>query len=145
MSWNQRRRLSFLGLRSIHDSEPGFSLIEVLVALGILAAVAVIFLLGMTISSRATIVSQEAVAADSLAKSQMEIIKSWGYDDVNNPPDYAAAKLTDIPTGYDISIGATRMDPKGDGYDEDDGMQKITIHITHNEETALIMIGYKVR
>lgn len=121
------------------------TLIEVLVALGIVGAVAVTFLLGMSTSSKAVMVSQERVTADNLAKSQMENITKWEYDDENDPPYYEDAKLDNIPTGYDISITAERMDPKEDGYDEDDGMQRITIHITHGEETALTMVGYKVR
>lgn len=120
------------------------TLIEVLVALGIVGAVAVTFLLGMSTSSKAVMVSQERVTVDNLAKSQMENIKKWEYDE-DDPPDYTDAKLDNIPTGYDITITAERMDPKGDGYDEDDGMQRITITVTHGEETALTMVGYKVR
>jgi len=122
----------------------GMTLIEILVALGILAAVAVVFLLGMTTSSKAVMVSQKAVAVDSLAKSQMENIKSWAYDDINDPPQYENAKLTDIPDGYDITISAARLDPGDDGFDDDDGLQEITVTVTHDGETAFELVGYKV-
>jgi len=140
----RRRLVAFRGLRSAPNRESGFSLIEILVALGILAAVAVVFLLGMSTSSKAVMVSQKAVAIDSLAKSQMESIKSWEYDYDNNPPQYQAAKLTDIPTGYDITITAARLDPKGNGTDNDDGLQEITVTVTHGVETVFTLVGYKV-
>jgi prepilin-type N-terminal cleavage/methylation domain-containing protein len=127
------------------SGERGLTLIEILVALGILAAVAVIFLLGMSTSSKAVMVSQAAVTTDSLAKSQMENIKSWDYDEDNDPPDYEAAKLTDIPDGYDIDIDAARLDPDGDGPADDDGLQEITVTITHDGETVFTLVGYKVK
>jgi len=143
---NKSRRVASMGFRSLQNGEQGLTLVEVLVALGILAAVAVIFLLGMTTSSKAVMVSQERVAADSLAKSQMENIKSWAYDsDPNhNPPDYSAAKLADSPPFY-INFVAERLEVKGGNpAGEDDGIQKITVTITRDGETVLKLEGYKV-
>ena len=141
---NKRRQVAFPAFGPAWNGERGLTLIEILVALGILAAVAVTFLLGMTTSSKAVMVSQERVAVDSLAKSQMERIKSETYDATTDPPDYQAAKLTDIPDGYDIDIAAVRLDPLGDGFDNDDGLQEITITVTHDGETAFELVGYKV-
>jgi len=132
------------GFHSARNGELGLTLIEILVAMGILAAAAVTLLVGMATSSRAVMVSQERVAADSLAKSQMERIKSWEYDDANNPPDYEAARLTDIPDGYDIDIAAARLDPEEDGLADDDGLQEITVAVTHDGEVAFTLVGYKV-
>jgi prepilin-type N-terminal cleavage/methylation domain-containing protein len=139
-----RQWMAFTGCRSADNDERGMTLIEVLIALGILAAVAVVFLLGMTASARAIMVSQNSVAVDSLAKSQMERIKSWEYDATNNPPDYQAAKLADIPSGYDTTISAVRLDPDEDGLDDDDGLQEITVAVTRDGETAFALVGYKV-
>ena len=142
---NKRRQRVVLPAFSLaRNGERGFTLIEILVALGILAAVAIIFLASMTTSSRAVMISQERVAVDSLAKSQLERIKSWEYDETNNPPDYEDAKLTDIPDRYDINIAAARLDPKGDGTGNDDGLQEITITVTHDGDTAFELIGYKM-
>ena len=66
-----RRLVAFRGLRSAPNRESGFSLIEIIVALGIVAAVAVVFLLGMTTSSKAVMVSQEAVVAESLDRKSV--------------------------------------------------------------------------
>ena len=136
--------VSRTGLRLFRDGEQGMTLIETLVALGIIAAVAVVFLIGMTTSSKAVMVSQERVAVDSLAKSQMEDIKSQAYDDDlnHNPPQYT--KLTNIPAGYDIAISAARLNPKGDDPTNDDGLQEITVTVTRDEVPVFTLVGYKV-
>jgi prepilin-type N-terminal cleavage/methylation domain-containing protein len=141
---NKRRQQVFPAFGPMRNGQQGLTLIEILVALGILAAVAVIFLVGMSTSSKAVMVSQKAVTADSLAKSQMENIKSQAYDDDlnHNPPQYT--KLTNIPAGYDITISTARLNPKRDGTGNDDGLQEITVTVTHNGETALTVVGYKV-
>jgi prepilin-type N-terminal cleavage/methylation domain-containing protein len=141
---NKRRQVAFPAFSPARSGERGLTLIEILVALSILAAVATTFLLGMTHSSRAIMISQERVAVDSLAKSQMERIKSWEYDGTNIPPDYQTAKLTDIPDGYDTNIVAVRLDPEEDGLGDDDGLQEIKVTVTHDGETAFILVGYKV-
>jgi type II secretion system protein I len=141
----KRRRVAFPAFSPARNGERGFTLIEILVALGILAAVAVAFLLSMTTSSRAVMISQESVAAESLAKSQMEAIKNWQYDETTNPPNYQDAKLTDIPTNYDINISAARLDPKEDGTGNDDGLQEITVTVTRDGEGTFTLIGYKVK
>jgi prepilin-type N-terminal cleavage/methylation domain-containing protein len=142
---NKRRQVAFPAFGAARNGERGLTLIEILVALGILAAVAVTFLLSMTTSSRAVMVSQERVTVDSLAKSQMERIKSETYDATTDPPDYQAAKLTDIPDGYDIEIAAARLEVNElNDPDEDDGLQEITVTVTHDGETAFILVGYKL-
>ncbi|MCJ7515737.1 MAG: type II secretion system GspH family protein [Dehalococcoidia bacterium] len=131
-------------VRSTNNKESGFSLIEILVALGILAAVAVVFLLGMTTSSKAVMVSQEAVAVDSLAKSQMEYVKNLPYDSTNNPPVYGVDPNLTIPQGYQILPSTVRLDPENDGLGDDDGVQQITVTITRNGQTTSTLVDYKV-
>ena len=133
--------------------ERGISLVEVLIALAILALVAVAFLSGLATASKALIIADERTTAESLAKSQMEYVKDCEYDDINNPPQYEIDPDLDIPDGYDIEITAERLDPKGDGTDNDDGIQKITLVVEHYGEAVFIFIeddkkitleGYKV-
>ena len=124
----------------VRDNDLGMTLIETLVALGILAAVGVTFLVGMTVSSEAIMVSQERVTAESLAKSQMEYINSQPYDEDNNPPQYD--KLGGMPDshGYDMEISAIRLDPLENGSDNDDGLQQITITVNRGGETLLSLV-----
>ena len=57
----------------------GISLIETLVALSILGAVAVVFLSSLTGASRAAFIIDEQSTAESLARSQMEWVKNASY------------------------------------------------------------------
>jgi prepilin-type N-terminal cleavage/methylation domain-containing protein len=128
------------------NTERGMTLIEVLIALGILTAVAVVFLIGMSVSSKGVIVSQERVAVDSLAKSQLEYIKSLPYDAISIPLVYAVDPAITVPQGYNIAVAAVRLDPENDGTSDDDGLQQITVTITRtrNEQLAFTLVGYKV-
>jgi type II secretion system protein I len=139
---NKSRQRALTAFCSAHHARQGLTLIEVLIALGILAAVAVVFLASMSTSSRAVIIHQEQVNAEGLAKSQMEAIKLRAYDN-NNPPNYDAAKLANIPADYDIDIDAVRMDPRGDGTAIDDGLQEITVTVTHKGDPVFTLEGYK--
>jgi type II secretion system protein I len=144
----KRRRIAYIGFRSALNSERGMNLIEVLVALSILAAVAVTFLLGMSTSSKAVVTNKEQIAAESIAKSQMESVQRQTYDSIHNPPQYAKLASKDISavSGYtvdDIQITAVRMDPNGDGTANDDGLQKITVAINRGTRVVFRLEGYK--
>jgi prepilin-type N-terminal cleavage/methylation domain-containing protein len=144
----RRQQVAFPAFGPARNGEQGLTLIEILVALGILAAVAVIFLLGMSTSSKAVIVSQESVAADSLAKSQMEFIKSQGYiiKDAYDPNDpnkrYQTIAIPSdlIAQGYAVVINRPE-DISG----ADANIQKITVTVTRGGETVFTLVGYKVK
>lgn len=120
----------------------GAGAIEAMIALAILGLVAVAFLGGLSTSLKATSIADERTTAQTLAQNQMEYIKSQGYDKDNNPPQYNV--ISDIPDGYTIEVAAERLDPKGDGLDNDDGLQKITITIRHHDKEVLTLEDYKV-
>lgn len=113
-------------------SEKGFTLIEVLVALGLLGIIAVVFLTGISISSRAVLIADERTTAESLARSQMEYVKEQPYDDVN---PYLI--LSDVPANYSIAVTVLPLA---------DGLQKITVAVSHpgEPEPILTLEGYKV-
>ncbi len=140
-----RRQVAFIKRLGTENREAGFSLLEILVALGIVAAVTVVFLLGMATSSKGVVVSQESVSVDNLAKAQMENIKNCEYDYTNNPPDYSTAKLTAIPASYGINIAAQRLNanPNNDPA-LDDGIQQITVTVTRNGAATYTLVGYKM-
>ena len=138
--------MAFTGFRSAKNGERGLTLIEVIVALGILSAVAVVFLLGMTTSSKSVMVSQERVAAESLAKSEMEYVKSvtyqnapWSYELPGNPPSWDLGhSLPDGYGGYSVHVQADLLA----GHDPDDGIQKITIVVSREGDPLLTQVGY---
>lgn len=123
-------------------NEKGFTLIGVVIALAVLGVIAVGFLSGLAGASRALFTADERTTANNLAESQMEDVKNQDYDDTNDPPQYAL--LSDIPDGYDIEVAAVRLDPEDDGFDDDDGIQKITVAIEHHGREVMILEDYKV-
>ena len=124
-------------------NEKGFTLIEVIIAMALLGIIAIAFLGGLATASKAIIIADERATAESLARSQMEYVKNQDYDGVNNPPQYTL--LSDTPADYTIVIDAVRLDPNGDGTDNDDGIQKITVTVDHLEKPEVITLeDYKV-
>ena len=121
----------------------GYTLIEVLVALAILGIVGVALFGGMTTATLATPIAQEHSTAQDIAESQMEYIRGQPYDNLNDPPQYDL--LPDVPEGYRVILSASRLDPEGDGPEDDDGLQKIVLTVKHGEKTVTTLEAYKVR
>jgi len=125
--------------------EKGFTLIEVLVALAVLGVIGAAFLGSLATSSNVIFIVDEKATAESLARSQMEYTKKQDYDATNNPPQYEIDPDLDIPAGYEINVTAERLDPNGNGTENDDGIQKITITVDHLEKQQVIVLeDYKV-
>ena len=146
----------------------GFTLIEVLVALGLFAIIGIVFAGGLATASRAVITADVRTNAESLARTQMEYLKQQDYKDENQLVDGEALYLkiasADIPDDYEIcsvsrdggivncnngdpvvavpwdSAAGVRLEPSG----ADDGLQKITLVIRHEGRNVLTLEGYKV-
>ena len=124
--------------------EKGFSLIEVMIAMLLVGIIAIAFLGALATASKALIIADERATAESLARTQMEYVRNQDYDFDNNPPLYAQIPDEDIPDGYVIDVTAERLDPKGDGFDSDDGIQKIIVTVEHPELDEVIKLeGYR--
>ncbi len=123
-------------------SEKGFTLIEVIIAIALLGIIAAGFFMALSTASKAIILADERTTAESLARSQMEYVKNQAYDDTNNPPVYQ--QLPSPPTDYTINITAEWLDPNGDGTANDDGIQKITVTVSHNTKQVITLEDYKV-
>lgn len=152
----RRQQVAFTAFGPARNGERGMTLIEVLVALGILAAVAVVFLVGMATSSKAVMVSQKSVAVDSLAKSELEYVKSvpytelpsnplfdplWEYQLPDNPPTWALGRTLPAGySGYSVEVSGRPVDvyPPGE-------IQKIKVIVKRNGDEVLTLEGYKVK
>ena len=135
-------RLNIKGFIHLVKRQDGMTLLETLVALAIMGAVAVTFLTGLAMSSKAAMISHERVAAESLAQSQTEYIKMLAYDATDNPPEYEIDPSLMIPAGYSVQVSAERVDidPDNSG---DDGLQKITVSISRDGRSLFTVISYK--
>jgi len=141
----------------------GFTLIEVLIALALFAIIAIVFAGGLATASRAVLIADVRTRAESLARTQMEAVKNPSCHYVEAPDGgvYNYTKITGIPEGYDI-CSLNRMgvpancDPdeliiaipwdsgNNTAVDIDNGLQKITLVIKHDDEEVITLEGYKV-
>ncbi len=115
----------------------GFSLLEALVALAIIAAIAVTFLNGVNTAIRTTAVADEHTTAESLAQSQMEWVKKVEY--LEEASQYNPASLPGNKDYQNYSVAVT-AEPL---YFPDAGLQKITVTVKHHDETVFLLEGYK--
>jgi len=118
-------------------SEKGFAFIETIVALGLLGVVAVAFLGSVGTASKATMVSDEQVTAESLMRSEIEYIKdcAYQYDATDYPVD---------PT-LDMANGWSMPNPTVEAlHSTDNGIQKVTITVQRNGDDEFSAFIYKV-
>jgi len=133
-------------------SEKGFTLIMVLVAIAILGLIAVIFAGGISTGAKGVFISDERATAESLARSQMESIKNQSYIYYSDDP-HDTYDIISTPDGYSIDLDVVPFDPdtatpyseNGGVFDADDGIQKITVTVDHNDKEAVFTLeDYKV-
>lgn len=125
-------------IRSTMRGTSGMAFIETLVALVVLGAVSVAFLSGLATTSRASMIVDEQTTAESLVRSQMEWVKkiSYTYEATEYSPQPISS--SDDYIGYSASIAAERL------HVPDDGIQKVTVTITHYNKEVIELVGYKV-
>ena len=133
-------------------SNKGFSLIEVLVSLALLGLIAVAFIYGLSTGLKSVTVSEEKVAGESLAKSQVEHIKAQDYIPVAdyNPSDpLKSYELIDIPAklaaaGYDVEIKPPINPPESISGAEAFELQSITVVVKRNGEGIWAISFYRL-
>jgi len=131
-------RLRVLRVLSIFRSQRGVTFIETAIALAVLGAVAVSFLSGLATTSKATIIADEQATAESLARSQIEWVKNADY--IYDATEYSPASLPsgDDYINYSVLITAEPL------HQPDDGIQKVTVAVKHDEKEVIKLEGYKV-
>ena len=141
-------RLSSQVRRAFQDSSRGFTLIEVLVAIALIGIVAVGILSALSTISATLIVADERTTAESLARRQMEYVKSQGYNPASVLNDYKPTyqKISGIPEGYslwsvnrdnelDVAIVGIPWDSENNWpVDTDKGLQKVALVIIHKDK-----------
>lgn len=124
--------------------QEGFTLIEVLISIALIATIGCAVLGALMTATRVTISNNERTMAESLAQAQMEDIMRSTYDDVFNPPQYSAISFPD--PNYGIAITAARLDVDGDwDTSSDEGCQKITVQVSHHGNQVIILEAYKAK
>ncbi len=120
-----------IGFKSEKGREAGITLAETIVALGILATIAVVFLTGMISSTKAAVISDEKTTAESIAQSQMEYVQNATYS-----AEYVPTTL--LQGGdYSVTISAVSL------HNPDNGIQQITVDVFKDGRQVYDLTGYK--
>jgi type II secretory pathway pseudopilin PulG len=143
-----RRRL--VKIFSGRIGSPGVSLFEILVGLAIFGVIGIALIDGVTTSYKAIDISQERVAAESLAKSQIEYIKvqdyimvvdydpgnpAARYETVTIPPDLASANYS-----IEISAPAEIISANESAFE----LQGLNITVKRSGQSKLMISFYRV-
>jgi len=119
----------------LRNNEAGVTLIETLIALALLGIIAAAFLTGLSTASKAAFIADERATAESLARSQMEYVKTRPYE-----PDATKYSPAEIPSGKDYSGYSVMIDAEPS---HATGIQKITVTIKHLDKQLITLEGYK--
>ena len=148
-------------INSCVKRESGFTLIEIIVGLAIIATAGLAFISGLATSTKAENVHRDNITGEILARGQMEYvvrqpysISPWSYNvtssqrfsdqqpswwDISNP-----SLLPDDYTGYLVSVTAIDFDADTDGVLEvpgdDSGIRRITVRVYHPETKLIVTL-----
>ena len=130
----------------MRSNERGFSLIEELVALAIMAAAVLMLLGAFSPSSKGVALIRRRVSAETLARSQMEAIKAAPYRSNPAGDPYPAVESTaaysvTVDVSYWVSPTFEVDPPEADG-----GLQKVVVSVyalAVPENAMCVLEGYK--
>jgi type II secretory pathway pseudopilin PulG len=108
--------------------EAGASLVEILVAVGIISTALVILVAALSTGAFAVRNADQLTTATNLATSQLESIKAEPYDPAG------AYDLVDRPSGYTIAIDSNQIIT---------GLQQVTVTVSF-DVGAVTVSNYKV-
>jgi len=111
-------------------SQKGFSLVEVLVAVALIATIGVGIITALGGATRVLLRADTHETARDLAEAQMESIQSQEYEAIL--PDYD--EIT-APSGFIINSSVTEIKV---------GLQEINVVVTQGDQIKFTLTGYKV-
>ena len=151
--------------RSLGGSSRGVTLIEVLIALALFSIIAIVFLGGLTVAARAVFIGDQRTTAESLARAQMEFVKSSKYTAAlpdaggqafypklepkaaggpvpHNYSIWSVNRTGDVLYGDDEIIAIAWNSTAGDYANTETGLQKITLVIKHDDRVVFTLEGF---
>ena len=130
--------------------QTGQTLLEVVVAMVLLSLVVGGVIAAPHVSQGASPDPAVLTNAEALAGAQLEYVNACAYDDINNPPHYGLApslRLNEPPYNgnYQVSTKAIRVDVSGNGTDDDEGVQRVTVAVSAYGDAVLTFENDKLR
>ncbi len=130
-------------MKRLFKGQKGISLIETVVALGLLAYIGVATLMAMQTNYKATGILDERVVADNLATASLEAVRQSLFADT-----YASVEdsINDsAPSGYDVAIDTFGTNDDITWVQPCAGhtLQKITVTVSHGGNSVLSMSTYR--
>ncbi len=107
----------------------------------------------MKLSERGfTLIVDKRATAESIARSQIEYVQGQLYINYSDPHDVYDEVAPPPGSGYSIDFAANPIDPAsglsygqtGGIFEEDEGIQKITVTVKRYDESVLTIEDYKV-
>jgi prepilin-type N-terminal cleavage/methylation domain-containing protein len=145
-----RRRLAMKRFNRQH----GVSMLEIMVAMGILGVAGIALLLSMSTAFRSQDISREQVRGENLVRSQLEYIREQAYftppslpyliPPGNDPGAYTVPPpVATVPSDYTITVTITQYcDSEGTCYDINQ-IQQNTVRVFRNEEELIAVEDLK--
>lgn len=129
-----RHRRSETNRMSFPQGETGFSLIEHLIALVIIALALVALILSLSAGSSGVGAVERRVSAENLARSQLEFVKESAYITVTQTTPGPYATIPVVQPGYSITITTQPISPL---------LQLITVTVLQNNQAVYHVEAYK--
>ena len=121
--------------KALRGNSKGLTLVEIVIAMALIGIIAVAFLGGLSNAILALHFADVQATAESLARTAMEYEKAQHYEDAPWGPDESGYD------GYTVTVSAEPVN------DEDDGLQKITVIVSHSDKgivkDIVTLTGYK--
>jgi hypothetical protein len=130
--------------RKLLKTEGGATLVEELVTIAIIGLGIVILVAMITTGALGVKQVDDSVRADTLAKSQLELIKDAPYQ--ADPTLSPYPTVSNLP-GYSIAVGIEYWNASSNSFQSglrNDGLQKITVTVTSGPAQITQIASYKV-
>jgi type II secretory pathway pseudopilin PulG len=145
-AWTSRLKKEFNAAST--RNEAGFTLVEELVAVAVVGLGLVILVSMITTGAIGTRKVNDLVVAESLARSQIELIKDAAYQEDPGISPYPAVST---PPEFTVTVSYQYWDSSANGgsggfitAQHNEGLQKVTVTVTSDGETIHTTSSYKV-
>ena len=140
----KKLRLNSKARRAFRGGSRGFSMLEVVIAIALLGIIAVSVLSALQTAALALITADRRATAESIARTQMEWVRYSDYDDIleEGHPEYSPDPQITLPPDFSVVTTAIRLNKDVDPND-DDGIQQITVTVSHQDRIVVTLEDFK--